>query len=81
MEYLWSVINPSDADRATIVLDLKGVTLATCSKAEIVGFVKQAVTMMSTHYPEVNESISVGDTSEVGKQFFRLDQRYVLEYC
>lgn len=53
MEYLWSVINPNDADRATIVLDLKGVTLATCSKAEIIGFIKQAVTMMSTHYPEV----------------------------
>lgn len=53
MEYLWSVINPNDSDRATIVLDLKGVNLATCSKAETIGFIKQAVTMMSTHYPEV----------------------------
>lgn len=57
MEYLWSVINPNDADRATIVLDLKGVTLATCSKAEIIGFIKQAVTMMSTHYPERSNGV------------------------
>ena len=53
MEYLWSVINPNDADRCTTVLDLKGVTLAIAAKADIILFIKQAVTMMSTHYPEV----------------------------
>ena len=53
MVYLWTVINPNDADRVTTVLDLKGVTLATATKADTVLFVKQCVTMMSTHYPEV----------------------------
>ncbi|CAM9269175.1 unnamed protein product [Discosporangium mesarthrocarpum] len=57
MEYLWSVINPNPEDKATIVLDLKGVTLATCSKAEIISFIKQAVTMMSTHYPERSNGV------------------------
>ncbi|CAM9998363.1 unnamed protein product, partial [Hapterophycus canaliculatus] len=52
MVYLWTVINPNDADRVTTVLDLKGVTLATATKADTVLFVKQCVTMMSTHYPE-----------------------------
>lgn len=53
MVYLWTVINPNDTDRVTTVLDLKGVTLATATKADTVLFVKQCVTMMSTHYPEV----------------------------
>ena len=47
------MINPNDADRCTTVLDLKGVTLAIATKADIILFIKQAVTMMSTHYPEV----------------------------
>lgn len=58
MVYLWTVINPSDADRVTTVLDLKGVTLATATKADTVVFVKQCVTMMSTHYPEVSVRLS-----------------------
>lgn len=53
MVYLWTVINPNDADRVTTVLDLKGVTLATATKADTIVFIKQCVTMMSTHYPEV----------------------------
>lgn len=48
------MINPVDSDRCTTVLDLKGVSLATAAKAEIMQFIKQAVTMMSTHYPEVS---------------------------
>lgn len=53
MVYLWTVINPSDEDRVTTVLDLKGVTLASATKADTIVFIKQCVTMMSTHYPEV----------------------------
>lgn len=66
MEYLWSVINPNDADRCTTVLDLKGVTLATSTKAEIIMFIKQAVTMMSTHYPEVRWSTRYRDVHFFG---------------
>ncbi|CAM9910598.1 unnamed protein product, partial [Hapterophycus canaliculatus] len=52
MVYLWTVVNPEDTDRVTTILDLRGVTLATATKADTVQFIKQCVTMMATHYPE-----------------------------
>lgn len=51
MEYLWTKIAPKDEDRTTIVLDMAGVNMKEAIGGEVIGFVKAAVAMMTTHYP------------------------------
>ncbi len=49
-EFLWSVLQPSQEERVTLVLDLKGVSFADVT-GEVINFAKTAVGLTSTHYP------------------------------
>jgi hypothetical protein len=49
-EFLWGVLQPEQSDRVTLVLDLKGVSLADVT-GEVVNVAKMAVGLTSTHYP------------------------------
>jgi len=51
-EYLWTVLQPSQDHRVTLVLDLAGLSMSTILNKDIVSIIKGCVTMTSTHYPQ-----------------------------
>lgn len=60
-EYLWTVLQPLETDRVTLVLDLKGLAMSTLSNREIVGMVKACVSMTSTHYPQRSHKMIIAN--------------------
>ena len=58
-EYLWTKLQPSQAHRVTLVLDLCGLTLSTIMNKEIVAIIKGCVQMTGTHYPQRSHKMLV----------------------
>jgi len=58
MEYIWTVIAPSYDDRMTVILDIEFVKLRDFA-GETLQFVKSAVGMNSTHYPQRSHKVFI----------------------
>lgn len=55
LEYCWNVLDPPTSNESrvmTSIIDLTGLDLSLLRKKELIGFVQQFVSMMSTHYPQ-----------------------------
>jgi hypothetical protein len=73
-EYLWTVLQPLETDRVTLVLDLKGLAMSTLSNREIVGMVKACVSMTSTHYPQRSHKMIIANVPSWFSMIFSIVQ-------
>jgi hypothetical protein len=71
MEYLWTKVAPSIDDRCTIVLDMKGVKMGDI-KGEVLAFIRNAISMLATHYPSRSNCIFIINVPRWFDLVFRL---------